>query len=256
MSRQFTQDFLIEVAKGNVSGHSLVHKFGKNEDVGATFEPLSIGGVYQTMQPAGAVVLRVKAGNAVDTAAGDGAREVTIQGLDETGALQTEALPTAGESAGASGSITFIRVFRAYVSSSGTYAAAGTDSMAADIVIESEAPADWLTIEKPDVGRGQSQIGQYSVPLGKTAYVMDYLLTTDSNKSVDFLFFKRESILDAAAPYQARRTVIEEIGVQGHLNGTFAGAQSYPELTDMGWMCKAAAAAEVTVDFSILLVDD
>ena len=84
MSRQFSRDFLIEVSKGNIAGHSLVHKFGKNEDVGATFEPLTIGGVYQTLQPAAATTLRVKAGNANDTAAGTGAREVTVQGLDET----------------------------------------------------------------------------------------------------------------------------------------------------------------------------
>lgn len=34
MSRQFSRDFLIEVAKGNIAGHSFVHKFGKNEDLG------------------------------------------------------------------------------------------------------------------------------------------------------------------------------------------------------------------------------
>ena len=32
MSRQFTRDFFVEVAKGNVSGHSLVNKFGAAHD--------------------------------------------------------------------------------------------------------------------------------------------------------------------------------------------------------------------------------
>ena len=256
MSRQFTQDFLIEVAKGNVAGHSLVHKFGKNEDVGATFEPLSIGALYNTVQPAAATALRVKAGNAADTAAGDGAREITFIGLDETGAEVTEAEATAGESASTATTATFIRLYRAYVSSSGLYAGAGVDSMTADIVIESTAPVDWATIEKPDVGRSQTQIGQYSVPLGKTAYVMAYTLTTDALKEVDFLFFQRGSILDAAAPYEARRTVIEHVGIKGTISGTFSGAQKFTELTDIGWMCKAASAAEVTVDFDILLVDN
>lgn len=251
------KDYLIEVSKGNIPGATIVHKFGKHEDVDTTFEPLSIGGVYQTMQPAGATALRVKAGNANDTAAGSGARSIYVQGLDETGDLVGETLATAGASAGAAGSITFIRSFRSYVATSGTYATAGADSMAASIVIEnSGGGTDWLTIHKPDIGRSQSQIGQYSVPLGKTAYVFKYLLTTDSNKAVDFLFFKREGILDAAAPYQAKRTVVEEIGVQGHLDGEFIGGQQFTELTDIGWMCKAAAAAEATVDFEILLVDD
>jgi len=30
---QITADFLIEVQKGNVKGHSLVHKFGRNDAV-------------------------------------------------------------------------------------------------------------------------------------------------------------------------------------------------------------------------------
>jgi len=257
MSRQFTRDFLNEVAQGNISGHSLVHKFGKNEDAGTSFEPLSIGGFYRTVQPAGAIAVRVKAGgNADDTAAGDGAREITIQGLDSTGALVEDTLATAGASASSATSQTFIRIFRAYVSASGTYAGASGDSMGASITVEDTSDNVWFIIHKPDIGRCQSQIGQYSVPLGKTAYVFEYLLTTDSNKEVDFLFFKRESILDAAPPYQARRTVIEEVGIQGHMDGCFIGGQKFTELTDIGWMCKAASSALVTVDFEILLIDN
>jgi len=250
---------IFAISKGDVVGTTTVHKFGKNEDVAATFEPLSIGAFYQTPQVAAATTVRVKAGgNAADIdTTGDGARKIVVQGLDETGALVSETISTNGEDAGTAGSITFIRIFRAYVSESGVYAGAGVDSMAASVTIEDSGGDDvWAIIHKPDIGRSQSQIGQYTVPLGKTAFVFSYLLTTDSNKTVDFLFFQRGGILDAAAPYQARRTVVEEIGVQGHLNGTFEGGQAFGELTDIGWMCKAAAAAQVTVDFEIVLVDN
>ncbi len=248
---------LLAITRGELKGYTMVHKFGKHEDVDTTYEPLSIGGIYNTPKSSGALAMRVKAGNADDTAAGDGAREITLQGLDETGALVTDTLATAGESAGAAGSVTFMRIFRAYVSKSGVYAGSGADSMAASVVIEKTGgTGDWLTIHKPDVGRGQSQIGQYTVPLGKTAYVLSYTLTTNSNKAVDFLFFKREGILDLAAPYQARRTVIEEVGIQGHMQGSFEGGQKFTELTDIGWMVKAAATAIATVDFEIILVDN
>jgi len=50
--------------------------------------------------------------------------------------------------------------------------------------------------------------------------------------------------------------VIEEIGIQGQMNGSFSGGHQFLELTDIGWMVKAAATAEVTVDFEILLVDN
>lgn len=249
-------DFLLEVNKGNVAGHSLVHKFGRNEDIGATYEPLVFGGVYQTPQPAAATALRVKAGNANDTAAGTGAREVTLQGLDETGALVTEAIATAGASASSVTSATWIRVFRAWVSASGTYASPSAGSQAADIVIETSGGTEWLTIDATNIAKAQTQIGSYAVPLGKTAYLLDYNLTTDSNKAVDFLFFVRGGILTAAAPYEARRVLFQEVGIQGHFSGAFPGGRKLDACTDMGFLVKAAATADATADFNILLVDD
>jgi len=257
MSRQFTTDFLHEVRNGSIPGHSIVDKFGKNEDVAATFEPLSIGGFYRTPQSASAIALRVKSGGDIeDSATGDGAREITFIGLDETGAEVTEAIDTNGVDASSATTTTWMRMPRAYVSKSGLYAGAGADSMDTTITIEDTSENVWLIIHKPNVGRSQSQIGQYTIPLGKTAYVLNYALTTDSNKEVDFLFFKREQILDAAVPYQARRTVVEHVGIFGHFNHEFPGGQKFNELTDIGWMVKAVATAQATVDFTILLVDN
>ena len=46
MSRQFSDDFLLDVSLGLVPGHSLIHKFGRNEDIqnAATFESVWHGG--------------------------------------------------------------------------------------------------------------------------------------------------------------------------------------------------------------------
>ena len=48
MSRQFTRDFFVEVAKGKIPGHSSMIKFGENPDIdSATFEYIwDAGGVY------------------------------------------------------------------------------------------------------------------------------------------------------------------------------------------------------------------
>jgi len=251
------KDFLIEVEKGNVVGHSLIHKFGRNENVGAAYEPLTFGGVYQTPQPASATTLRVAAGNANDTAAGSGAREVSFQGLDETGALVTEAVATAGASASSATSATFIRLFRAWVSSSGTYGTVSAGSHAADIVIENGAGGTtWATIDVTGFPKSQSEIAAYTIPLGKTGYLISYIATTDSNKAVDIFFFKREAILDAAAPYEAMRLQFEEVGIQGHIAETFAGAIKFTELTDIGFLVKAASPAHVSANFELLLVDN
>ena len=249
-------DYLIEVAKGNIAGASLINKFGANFSVGGNYAPVSIGGIYQTPQVAGAVTLRVKAGNANDTAAGTGAREITIQGLDATGALQTESVATAGTSASSNFAGTWTRVFRAWVSASGTYATSAAGSHTAAIVIESTAPADWATIDATNFPKGQSQIAAYTVPLGFTAYLLDYVLTIDSGKSVDFILFKRENILETAAPYSAMRTVLQSRGLAAPLTRKFRDPIRFEALTDIGFMAKGSGTPEVTADFNILLIAD
>ena len=245
-----------DISKEKVNGTKLVHKFGKNEAVGTTYEPLSIGGVYQTPQVSGAVALRVKAGDTNDSPGGSGARKILIQGLDETGAEVTEELNTNGTSAGSNSAATFLRVYRSYITESGTYGNSSTGSHIASVVVETAAAAEWLTVDVTDFAKSQSQIGIYTVPLGKTAYLYEYVLTTDSNKAVDFLLFKRENILETAAPYSAMRCVREHVGIQGHFDSGFKGGQKFNELTDIGWMVKAASAAVATADFEIELVDN
>ena len=109
----------IECAEGNTAGCRVVHKFGRNPSVGAAKEIISTLATY--WQPIAAETVRVKAGgNANDTAAGSGCREITIEGLDGSWAEASEAEATAGASASTATTTTFIRVFRAYCSSMGT----------------------------------------------------------------------------------------------------------------------------------------
>ena len=49
-----TKNYYTEVSKGNVPGASIIHKFGKNSSVGTSYIPISIGGIYETPQPASA----------------------------------------------------------------------------------------------------------------------------------------------------------------------------------------------------------
>lgn len=252
-------DFFTEVQKGNVANHSMVHKFGHNEAVGTTLAPITSLGTYPTPQVASATTLRVKAGgNANDTAAGTGAREITLQGLDETGALVEESIATAGASASTATTTTFVRLFRAYVSSSGTYATETTASHAATITIENGAGGtDWATIDLNGFGLSQTTIGAYTVPLGKTAYLLGYKINAESTKVVDGIFFQRQSILDTAAPYEAMRIVFEISGLTDYRSHDFTAPIAFPELTDIGFMAKVSTGtADVDVDFEILLVDN
>lgn len=261
MSQVLDRDFLIETQKGAIPKHSIVHKFGRNAAVGTSFVPITLGGVYRTKQVAGAVALRVKAGgDANDTAAGTGAREVTFQGLDETGALVEEAVATAGASASVATTTTFIRLFRAWVSSSGTYATTAAGSHAADIVIEDSGGAeDWATIDATAWPRGQTEIAVYSVPLTYTAFVLGITMFSDSSKTSNAVLFQRQNILETAAPYTAMREVVTlfSTGNDETLLKPRSPWGPFPALTDIGFMGKVnTGTSELDVDFEILLVQD
>lgn len=254
MSYLTNQAFLIEVAKGNVEGHSMVHKYGRNGAVPngswahVSNMPFDITDFRST-----AATMRVKAGgNAADTAAGAGAREVTIQGIDSTGAELAEAVATAGASASSATTASFFRVHRAWVSAVGTYGAANT----ADIVIEdSGSAADMITIA---AGEGQTQYAGYTIPAGKTGYLLSVHTTVNSTKKANVRCFTRESYDDATAPMSAKRLKLWFDGVASDL----AYRPHGPELslaagTDIWFEAYGdGAASEVSVDFEILLVDD
>ena len=259
MSYLGTKDFLQEVAKGNVAKHSFVHKFGRNDSVGTSFEPVTVGGIYPTPQASGAVRLRVKAGgNANDTAAGTGAREITLEGLGTSGQLVSETLATAGASASSGTTTSFIRLFRAYVSASGTYATASAGSHSGDIVIEdTSGTSDYATISSSGFPRGATEIGAYSVPDGYTAYLESSFGFTDSSKTTTLLFFQRTNILQTSAPYDAMRVVFEERVEGGEFTIDIDAPLAFVGPCDIGYMAMVnTGTAEVDVDFELLLVQD
>ena len=130
-----TADFLLEVQRGNVSGFSMLHKFGRNDGVpNGSWEFINLLG-FTAWPLSAATTVRVKLGNANDTADGTGAREITVKGIDSNFNEITEAIATAGTSASSNTSASFWRIHRAWVSACGTYGAANT----AAVVIENGA---------------------------------------------------------------------------------------------------------------------
>lgn len=252
------EPFELQVAANEVKHVSTIDKFGRNTAVGTTFVPVTLGGIYRTPQVSGATTLRVKAGNTNDSASGTGARAVTVIGLDANGDQQTEVLTTNGTSAGPAGSIQFIRVFRAFVSSSGTYATQSAGSHAAAIVVENSAGTqNWLTIGATGFPKGQTDIGVTSIPSGYAAFISRAYLFSDSAKTTEFIFFRRENILETAAPYTAMRAMF---------SGLVEGGAAILEFThpigpvtgpaDMGFMAKIdVGTAQVTVNFEYTLVE-
>lgn len=253
----------LDVARDLQSGIDSVKKFGRNSAVGTSFVPVCLGGIYNTPQSGSATTLRIKAGgDANDTAAGTGARQITLQGLDENFEAVTETLATNGASASTATTATFTRLFRAFVSESGTYATSSAGSHVGSIVIENGAGGtDWATIDATGFPKSQSEIGAYTVPANTTGYAKIRNVSIDSGKTVDLVFFARTNCDQTSAPYSAMRAQSVVTGVAGGSIEAFGEVDvpfgPYVGPTDLGFLAKVAAGtASVSIEFEIYVISE
>ena len=253
-------DFYLEVVKGNVAGHSIINKFGRNGVVGTTLSHISITGQYQTPQTAQS--LEILSSNANDTAAGSGGRKVLVEGLDSNFDIQTEIVTLNGLTPVALTN-QFMRVYRMYMYESGSYVTISTPSHLGQITLRGVgAGANWVRIDTVEgtatgFGIGQSQIGSYTIPRGYTAYLLSKTFSVEAAKPTSIYFFKREQSNDVVAPYSGIMRLFEENdGIQDafHIVGR-APIQTIPEMSEVGFFAKVGTGtASVSVEFQLLLI--
>jgi hypothetical protein len=246
------RDFLIELQKGNISGHSMVHKFGRNAAVpmddwefvsrlGLTGWPLSA-----------ATTVRIKAGgNVADTAAGAGAREVTVQGIDDSFNEVSEDIATAGAGVSVATIASFWRVHRAWVSAVGTYG----DANVGLVTIENSGGGTDLIQIAAD--KGQTQFAGWTVPISKTAYLLSIHMHVALNGQANFRVFTRDDIDDTVAPMKAKRQRLF-FAVKGSLHYLPKGPEFAINAKSDFWIevYGAGATASVACEFELLVVDD
>jgi hypothetical protein len=253
MSREFSRDFLIEVQKGNIAGHAMVHKFGRNDAVASgSWEHISLLSGATAFRSS-AATMRVKAGgDAADTAAGAGATEVTIEGIDSAFAETSEAVATNGALASSATTASFWRVHRAWVSGVGTYGAANTGAITIE---DSASAADMLLI---GAGEGQSQYAGWTVPASKTAYLLSVHVTVDATQRADIRCFTRNTIDDTSAPMPSKRLKLYWDGVVENFVYRPMGPElSIAEKSDIWFEAQGSGGAtEVSCDFELLVVDN
>jgi hypothetical protein len=226
-----------DIATGGADGWRSIKIEGRNTDVAQSFVPISPSGVYQTPQAGNAVQLRIRAGgNANDTAAGLGAREVLLYGIDQNGFEITDTIVTAGASASLPSTRTFIRLLSARVSKSGRYANQTTASHFADINIESTSGAIWGSIPLNGFGESISRIGAFTVPIDYEAYLIGIRINAAAGKTVDAIVFKREGILKTSPPYDPMVVITSLFNLTGFEDLGYDAPIYLPPLTDIGIM--------------------
>ena len=251
---QITTPYYLSVIKGQSADTAIVHKFGE-ASVGTTLTPVTESGFYRT--PTTATALEFVSDSANDAAAGSGAQEITLIGLDANWEEVTQTLTTNGTTAVAL-STNLTRLYRWYVSSSGTYADQSNGSHAGTLTIrESGGGQTWSTIGISPFTEGQSQIGVYAIPKGKKGYLLSQFIVVDSNKTIDALFFRRCNADDITTPFDAMRLLNKYIGIDGPvvlLPKSPAGPLEGP--CDVGFMAKVdTGTGDISVDFEVMIQD-
>lgn len=181
-----TEPFELQVARGQITGHKTLFKFGNNSDINGSLETIwSHGGLY--VYPTSAIQMKISSSSADDTALGTGARTVSVQGLDQNYNEVAETVTLTGQTEVLTTN-TFIRVFRAFVITAGsTNTAQGTIYVGTGTVTAGVPATVYAEIA---LGENQTTMAVWTVPAGYTFYVIRGTFSAASNNAAQYILGK------------------------------------------------------------------
>lgn len=167
-----SEEFYLQVARGQVGGHRMVLRAGLNQDIdtGADESLWDQGGLY--VDPAAASVMKVSSSSTNDAAAGTGARTVLVQGLDANYVEIQEVVALNGQTA-VNTVNSYLRVFGVTGLTAGSGGTNAGDLYMGTGTVTAGVPAN--VFSKAPGGFGQSQGAHWTVPAGYTAYLVDII---------------------------------------------------------------------------------
>jgi hypothetical protein len=181
-----TEPFDLQVARGQITGHKTIFKFGNNPDINGSLETIwSRGGLY--VYPTSAIQMKVSSSSADDAALGTGARTVSVQGLDQNYNEVAETITLNGQTEVLTTN-TFIRVFRAFVITAGSgETAAGTIYVGTGTVTAGVPATVYAEIA---LGDNQTTMATWTVPAGYTFFVYRGTFSASSNNVSQYILGK------------------------------------------------------------------
>jgi len=145
--------------------------------------------------------------SANDDGTGSRARTVTIEGLNGSFNEQTETVTLVGNGTVTS-SNTYIRINKAFVASSGTY----HETNQRDISLRRNTGGLKYTTIKKKIGR--SRTGVYTVPTGKTAFITDIHITSNSQRRFSLKLYKLEGADDVTVPVNSPEVIYQTAHIE------------------------------------------
>ena len=232
--------FYLEVQQGLIPGSQFNHKFGAAPSMAAG--AATVWDVDDTLYPWDALgdgsVVNIERNNAADNGF-----VVTVQGLDDNYNFAEEDITITG--ADQVGSQLFTRVNRAFISDAGT-------TNAGNIDIEAGA-VDGTTVGRITAGYGQTLMAVYTIPAGKTGYLIHMTCSgssdTDASGSIRKRLFQQDAFrIQHAFEIQLRG---------GQYDYTFGAPLVFDEKTDIEIrIVNRSNNKRITAAFDILLVDN
>jgi len=238
----------IVISAGDLTGYSAINKFGRNPNIGGAPETIWMyGGRYVYLTSPSTVYAH--SADTDDSVSGTGARTVTIQGLDGNYESIEE---TVTVRSGVATTAQFLRVFRAFVVTSGS-----TGTNEGNIIISTGAAgtgtvlADIGTIGTGTTyGLGQTQLALYTIPAGKTGYLTAWNIGVGSyNDSVTVSLLSRE--FNSAF----RTRDIMDVPGGSHVRN-YSVPIKLPAKTDVEIIGIASTGTNISSSFDIILVDN
>ena len=240
----------LSVSEGNVSGTEALFKFGFNPDIDGTEETIWFQGGDIPWPPV-ATTVYVSSNSVNDSATGIGGQSVEVQGLDGdynllfgvaslNGQNQVEIVNKTG-----GGPITFLRVFRAFITSSGS-----NGKPVGKIYLGPTGSVGGVPT-KVYANFGDTA---YTVPTGKTLY-LDYInFTASISQANDYATVKFRTRYFGTNTWRVRFINVLQ---SNQLISKFEYPQSFPEKTDLE--CRALTSGtnnQIAASFQGILVDN
>lgn len=244
-----TEPFELQVSRGQITGHSVVHVFGYNPDVDTNEETVwPIDGILG--HPSSPTIMKISSTSADDDATGTGARTVFIEGVNGTGSLATEIVTLDGQT-----EVNTVNTYDAIermvvltVGSGGKNAGiiyAGTGTVTAGVPT--------VPYSAMGIGENISLVGHWTCPAGYTGYLVYGKLTVGPTSGNQYVLGRLKLRQNSGIILTAAKSTIS----QGEVSYPF----TYPIKINAGECITATAQGSgsnntVSSYFQIVVIQD
>jgi len=229
-------DFNLQVARGKVSGASLVNLYGYQATVDGSFIPVWENATVYTYPPDGGTTMLLYSASASDTNV-----SVFIDGLDSNFVQQSETLVLTNGVTG----VTTVKSYRRI----NTIRVVGTANPVGKLILSSADKSIPYAIINVSVGKNQTSM--YTVPAGYTFYLNRVTAAASATSGTKILGYR---------VYQKNANGIESLLLQSPWVDTYETNRvvpnPYPEKTSIQWQVTSDTTSQVGIRVEGILIQN